>query len=172
METLDDVVCSIFPDVPAHLPGAEQSGGQRTVLMSHIAKAASQHGSRHSRTAFKVRVPLGIVLGLAFSGLGGGLGWAISGSSAPNLPPSASSPNTYTACAATTPTGSSANYIVAGDVCGPGHLPEVGFNKQSPPHTYCVLSGKALVPQNMILVLNLSSCPSGYVTTPPPASTT
>jgi hypothetical protein len=168
METIDDVVCSVFPDVPGHLPSSEQSDRQRSVLLSHMAQATSRPRGRRHRTTFKRRIPLGIALGLALSGRGGGIGWAISTSSGPSALPPAGSPSIFTVCAGTAPDGSSANYIIAGRVCGPGHLPEVGFNPQSPPHTYCVVSGKAPIPQNMIFVTSSTSCPRGYETTPPP----
>ena len=125
------------------------------------------------RGIFKKRVPLGIALGLALSGLGGGIGWAISTSSTPSASPPATPPITYTLCAATTPSGSSANYVIVGSECGPGHLPQVGFTPESPPHTYCVVSGEAPIPQNMIFVIDSATCPSGYETTSaPPDSTT
>jgi hypothetical protein len=168
MKTLDDIVCSVFPDIPDHLPAPEQSDRQRTVLLSHISEATNLPRRRTDRAIFKIRVPLGVALGLALSGLGGGIGWAISASSAPSASPPAGPPNIYTLCAATTASGSSANYILAGSVCGPGHLPEVGFTHGSPPHTYCVVSGKAPIPQNMILVTDSTSCPSGYEATSSP----
>lgn len=172
METLDDIVRGAFRDMPGGLPSPEQSERQRILLMSHIAEAAPQHRSRRRPTTFKMRVPLGIALGLALSGLGGGIGWAIS-SSSPSASPPAGSPNVYTTCAGSTSTGLTANYIVAGSECGPGHLPQVGFNAESPPHTYCAVSGEASIPQNMIFVIDSTACPSGYETTSaPPDSTT
>jgi hypothetical protein len=162
METLDDIVCSVFPNLPSHLPGRDQAERQRTALMSHISKTENQRLGQSHRTIFKMRVPLGIALGLTLSGLGGGIGWALS------TTPSAA----YTLCAATTPGGSSANYVIVGSECGPGHLPQVGFSPESPPHTYCVVSGEASIPKNMIFVTDSITCPSGYETTSAPPDTT
>jgi hypothetical protein len=173
METLDDVVCGVFPERPGLDPTFEQTDRHRSILLTHISESTSKHRSRRCRQAFRVRVPLGIALSLSLSGLGGGIGWAISSSSGPSAPAPAGMPNVYTACAATTPSGLTANYIVAGSVCGPGHLPEVGskvgFTQASPPHTYCVVTGESPIPQNMILVTDSLSCPSGYETTAPPS---
>jgi hypothetical protein len=172
METLDDTLRRAFPDLPSHVPAPEQTHVQRAVLLSHMSEATNQHRGRGYRTIFKKRVPLGIALGLALSGLGGGIGWAISTSSTPGTAPPATPSTTYTLCAATTPSGSSANYVIVGSECGPGHLPQVGFTPESPPHTYCVVSGEPPIPQNMIFVTDSASCPSGYETTSPPPTTT
>lgn len=172
METLDDLVRSVFPDTPGQCPSPEQSETQRSLLLSHIAESRSQHQSRRRRPSFRVRLPLGLALGLGLSGLGGGIGWAISSSSGPNFSQPAGTPDIYTACAATTSGGSTVDYIVAGSLCGPGHLPQVGskvtFTQASPPHTYCVVTGQPPVPQNMILITDSTSCPVGYETTSPP----
>lgn len=177
MESLDDIVCSAFPDLPNYLPAREQTERQRSVLLSHISEDANQHRRQRHRATFKMRVPLGIALGLALSGLGGGIGWAVSTSSTPSTSPSATLPMTYapitfTLCPATTLSGSSANYVIVGSECGPGHLPRVGFTPESPPHTYCVVSGEASIPKNMIFVTDSTSCPSGYEATSPPPDTT
>jgi hypothetical protein len=171
MKTLDDTLRMVFPDLPSHVPAPEQTDGQRMVLLSHISEATNQHRSRGYRTIFRKRVPLGIALGLALSGLGGGIGWAISTSSTPSASPPATPSITYTLCAGTTSSGLSANYVVVGGECGPGHLPQVGFSPESPPHTYCVVSGEAPLPENMIFVTDSTSCPSGYETTSPPPDT-
>jgi hypothetical protein len=172
MEALDETVRRIFPDLPSHLPAPELADRQRSILLSHISESTNQRRGGGYRTIFKKRVPLGIALGLALSGLGGGIGWAISNSSAPSASPPATPSITFTVCAATTPSGSSANYVIVGSDCGPGHLPQVGFTPESPPHTYCVVSGEAPIPQNMIFVTDSTSCPNGYETTSPPPDTT
>jgi hypothetical protein len=172
MDTLDDIVSSAFPDLPDHLPAHEQTERQRRVLLSHISEATNQSRRQGYRPIFKMRVPLGIALGLALSGLGGGIGWAVSTSSTPASPPATLpmtyAPITYTLCPATTPNGSSANYVIVGSECGPGHLPQVGFTPESPPHTYCVVSGETPIPKTMIFVTDSTSCPTGYEATSPP----
>ena len=172
METLDDSVRRVFPDLPSNLPEPGQADRQRSVLLSHISEATVQHRNRGYRGIFQKRVPLGIALGLALSGLGGGIGWAISTSSTPSASPPPTGSITYTLCAASAPGGASANYVIVGTECGPGHLPQPGFTPESPPHTYCVVSGETPIPQNMILVIDSANCPSGYETTSPPPSTT
>jgi hypothetical protein len=167
MEPLEDAVRMAFPHSSSHLPAPGQAESQRLVLLSHISETTNRRRSRGYRALLKRRVPLGVALGLALSGLGGGIGWAIDASSSPTastvLGPT---PITYTACGATTKTGARANYVVVGTRCGPGHVPSgVSFTSKSPPHTYCVISGAARTPRNMILVVDSADCPSAYRTT-------
>jgi hypothetical protein len=173
VETLDDLVRRVFPDMPGQCPTPEKSDGQRRLLLSHIAESTSQHQNRRRRPSFRVRLPLGVALGLSLSGIGGGIGWAISSSSGPSASQPAGTPDIYTACAATTSDGSSVTYIVAGSLCGPGHLPEVGskvtLTQKSASLVYCVDSGQPSEPQNMILVTDSTTCPVGYETGSPPA---
>jgi hypothetical protein len=169
MEPLEDAVRLAFPP-SSHRPALGQAETQRNVLLSHISETTNRRRSRHHRTVLKRRVPLGIALGLALSGLGGGIGWAVNSSSGPSASPSLRATSiTYTACRATTSSGARANYVVVGSRCGPGHVPlKVGFSPESPPHTYCVISGATRIPRNMILVVDSSHCPSGYVRTSAP----
>jgi hypothetical protein len=170
MDLLEDTVRAAFPELPTHLPAPGQLERQRARLHSHIRDTTTQQRSRSLQTLLKRRAPLGVALGLALSGLGGGIGWAINSSSGAHASPSlGASANTYTACSAATPSGARANYVVAGTRCGPGHVPSgVGFTPASPPHTYCVISGAARIPRNMILVVDSARCPSGYRATHAP----
>ena len=172
MEIIDDGLRKVFPDLPGNIPAPGQADRQRSFLLSHISEASNHHVNRSYRGIFRKRVPLGIALGVALSGLGGGIGWAISASSSPSAAPPPTGSITYTLCAASTPSGASANYVIVGSECGPGHLPQPGFTPESPPHTYCLVSGETPIPQNMILVIDSANCPSGYETTSPPPSAT
>jgi hypothetical protein len=169
MQPLEDAVHLAFPPSPSHRPAPGQAETQRRALLSHISETTNRQRSGGHRTLLKRRVPLGVALGLALSGLGGGIGWAVDSSSSPSVSPSHRPTSiTYTACGATTSSGARANYVVVGTRCGPGHVPPgVGFTPESPPHTYCVISGEARIPRNMILVVDSAHCPSGYVTTSP-----
>jgi len=105
------------------------------------------------------------IAGLAFSIGGGGVGWALADSSAPPQASSPSMPVTVTACSAPGSDGATITYIVEGKMCEPGRIPAtntLSFSSGSPGILYCTISGTSSSPQDQILVIDSSVCPTGY----------
>lgn len=153
--------------LPDEGPTAQQVSRQRDLLFESIRAEGVRSHSGSWRSRIRRHRVGGIVCltGLAFSLGGGGVGWALADPSSPSPASSPSSPVVISACSASGTGGQSITYVVEGTLCEPGRVPAPGhlaFSSSTPPTQYCALSGVDSSPQNEILVIGASECPTGY----------